>query len=90
MPPNTLAGLTAISGDMPRFPFTSSDSVFRVTPRARAAFVMGQAHRLNTLFQHYYAGVRRVFHGHGLLPFSGNRHNQHPPRHRQSEVPRAS
>jgi hypothetical protein len=31
---------TAISGDMPRFSFTSSDSVVRVTPRAAEASVM--------------------------------------------------
>jgi hypothetical protein len=28
--------------------------------------------------------VRWVLHGHGLVPFSGNRHNQRPPRRRQS------
>jgi hypothetical protein len=28
--------------------------------------------------------MRWVFHSHGLVPFSGNRHNQRPPRRRQS------
>ena len=36
----TLESVTAISGDMPRFSFTSSESVVRVTPRAAAASVM--------------------------------------------------
>ena len=40
LPPKTLDSLTAISGDMPRFSFTSSESVVRVTPRAAAASVM--------------------------------------------------
>jgi hypothetical protein len=31
---------TAISGEIPRFPFTNSDKVVRVTPRAAAACVM--------------------------------------------------
>jgi len=42
----------AISGDMPRFPFTSSESVFRVTPSASAACVMvnskGSMHSCST------------------------------------------
>src|SRR5258708_17498152 len=40
LPPKTLDSLTAISGEMPRFLFTSSDKVVRVTPRASAASVM--------------------------------------------------
>src|SRR5580704_12810625 len=40
LPPNTLDSLTAISGDMPRLSFTSSDNVVRVTPRGAAASVM--------------------------------------------------
>jgi hypothetical protein len=40
VPPKTLDSLTAISGDTPRFPFTSSESVLNVTPRAAAASVM--------------------------------------------------
>src|ERR1700686_1393617 len=40
LPPKTLDKRTAISGDMPRFPFTSSESVFRETPSASAACVM--------------------------------------------------
>src|ERR1035438_1015606 len=40
VPPKTFASLTAISGDMPRFALTSSESVLRVTPRAAAALVM--------------------------------------------------
>jgi hypothetical protein len=43
LPPKTLDSLTAISGEMPRFPFTGSDSVVRVTPRAAAASVMLKA-----------------------------------------------
>jgi hypothetical protein len=35
-----LDNLTAISGEIPRFPFTSSDKVVRVTPSAAAASVM--------------------------------------------------
>src|ERR1051326_7527515 len=52
LPPKTLDNLTAISGEMPRFPFTSSDRVVRVTPRAAAASVMlrpkGSIHWRNT------------------------------------------
>src|SRR5271165_6786530 len=52
LPPKTLVSLTAISGDMPRFPFTSSERVLRVTPRAAAASVMvnpkGSMHSCNT------------------------------------------
>src|ERR1039458_130366 len=52
LPPKTLYSLTAISGDMPRFPFTNSESVLRVTPRAAAACVMvkpeGSMHSCNT------------------------------------------
>src|SRR5216684_3384788 len=40
LPPKTFANLTAISGEMPRFPFTNSDKVVRVTPSAAAASVM--------------------------------------------------
>src|SRR5450759_3407107 len=51
--PKSLDSLTAISGDMPRFPCTSSDSVLRVTPRASAAWVMvkpvGSIHSCNTI-----------------------------------------
>jgi len=36
-PPNTFDSRTAISGEMPRFPFTGSDKVVRVTPSAAAA-----------------------------------------------------
>jgi hypothetical protein len=39
LPPKTLDSLTAISGDMPRLPFTSSESVVRVTPSAAAVMV---------------------------------------------------
>src|SRR5450755_209647 len=39
-PPKTFDNLTAISGDIPRFSFTSSESVLRVTPRASAASVI--------------------------------------------------
>lgn len=52
LPPKTLDNLTAISGEMPRLPFTSSDKVVRVTPRAAAACVMlnpkGSMHWRNT------------------------------------------
>src|ERR1039458_1983207 len=52
VPPKTFDSLTAISGDMPRFPFASSESVLRVTPRASAARVMvkpkGSIHSCNT------------------------------------------
>src|SRR5437868_2610492 len=52
LPPNTFSRRTAISGDMPRFSFTSSESVVRVTPRAAAASVMlspkGSMHWRNT------------------------------------------
>src|SRR5271157_1242009 len=40
LPPKTCDNLTAISGEIPRFPFTSSESVVRVTPSAAAASVM--------------------------------------------------
>src|SRR5437879_7343935 len=40
VPPKTFDNLTAISGEIPRFPFTSSESVLRVTPRASAASVI--------------------------------------------------
>src|SRR6266851_8393915 len=40
LPPKTLDNRTAISGEIPRFPFTSSDRVVRVTPSAAAASVM--------------------------------------------------
>ena len=40
LPPKTLDSLTAISGEIPRFPFTSSNNVVRVTPSAAAASVM--------------------------------------------------
>jgi hypothetical protein len=40
LPPKTLDSRTAISGDMPRFSFTSSDKVVRVTPRAAASSLM--------------------------------------------------
>src|SRR6266566_3856258 len=40
LPPKTLDNRTAISGEIPRFPFTSSDSVVHVTPSAAAASVM--------------------------------------------------
>lgn len=53
VPPKALDSLTAISGDMPRFPFTSSDSVLRDTPRVRAASVIvrrrGSMHSSNTI-----------------------------------------
>ncbi len=51
-PPKTLDSLTAISGDIPRFPLTSSESVLRLTPRASAASVMvkpkGSIHSFKT------------------------------------------
>src|SRR6185312_9093957 len=40
LPPKTFSSRTAISGEMPRFPFANSESVLRVTPRAAAAAVM--------------------------------------------------
>ena len=85
VPPKTLDSLTAISGDMPRFPLTSSESVLRVTPRAAAASVMvkpdGWMHWRKTT-----SGMRWVFHGHGLFSrSSGNRHNQRPPHRHQNE-----
>jgi len=40
LPPKTCESLTAISGEMPRFSLTSSESVVRVTPYAAAARVM--------------------------------------------------
>src|SRR6266403_3827675 len=40
LPPKTLESRTAISGEIPRFSFTSSDSVVRVTPSAAAASVI--------------------------------------------------
>jgi hypothetical protein len=36
LPPKTLERRTAISGEMPRFPLTSSESVVRVTLKAAA------------------------------------------------------
>ncbi len=52
LPPKTFDSLTAISGDMPRCPFTSSERVLRVTPRAAAASVIvrprGAIHSSNT------------------------------------------
>src|SRR5467141_1823454 len=51
-PPKTLESRTAISGEIPRFPFTSSDKVVRVTPSAAAASLMvkpkGSMHWRNT------------------------------------------
>jgi hypothetical protein len=38
--PKTLERRTAISGEIPRLPFTNSDSVVRVTPSAAAASVI--------------------------------------------------
>jgi hypothetical protein len=50
--PEHLRKPDAISGEMPRFPFTSSESVFRETPRASAASVIvkpkGSMHWRNT------------------------------------------
>jgi hypothetical protein len=40
LPPKTFDSLTAISGETPRLPFTSSESVLRETPRAWAAPVI--------------------------------------------------
>jgi len=40
LPPKTFDKRTAISGEIPRFSFTSSESVVRVTPSAAAASVM--------------------------------------------------
>src|ERR1700685_1816131 len=40
LPPKTFDNLTAISGEIPRFPLTSSDGVVRVIPSAAAASVM--------------------------------------------------
>ena len=52
VPPKTLDSLTAISGEIPRFSFTSSDKVVRVTPSAAAAAVIvkpkGSTHRRST------------------------------------------
>lgn len=52
LPPKTLDNRTAISGEIPRFSFTSSDNVVRVTPRNAAASVMlkpkGSMHWRNT------------------------------------------
>src|ERR1051326_2509274 len=79
----------AISGDMPRFPFTSSESVLRVTPRA-AASVMVKPKRFNALLQHDKACLGRILHDHEVVPFSGNRYNQRPPRRPQSGKPPAS
>jgi len=43
-----------------------------------------QAQRLDALAQHNASGVWWIFHGHGLVPFSGNRHNQ--PRRAEREA----
>ena len=43
-----------------------------------------QAQRLDALAQNNASGVWWIFHGHGPVPFSGNRHNQHPPPRRQN------
>jgi hypothetical protein len=83
LPPKALDKRTAISGDMPRFPLTSSESVFRVTPSAPGGLCDGQFQRLDALLQHNGARVGWVFHHHGPFSgFSGNRHNQHPRRGR--------
>ena len=43
-----------------------------------------QARRLDALTQNDASGMRWIFHGHGLVPFSGNRHNQRPSRRHQN------
>jgi len=40
LPPNTLDSLKAISGEMPRLPLTSSESVEQVTPGAAASVML--------------------------------------------------
>ena len=40
LPPNIFDSRTAISGEIPRLPFTSSDSFVRVTPSAAAVSVV--------------------------------------------------
>jgi hypothetical protein len=57
-----LESLTAISGDMPRFPFTSSESVLRVTPKSGGGVRDRQARWLDALAQNNASGVRWVFH----------------------------
>ena len=76
LPPKTLDNRTAISGETPRLPFTSSDGVVRVTPRAAAASVIvrpkGSMHCRST---------RRGAVDSSLacsISFSGNRLNQRP------------
>ena len=58
----------AISGEMPRLPLTSSESVVRVTPRARAACVMvrpsGSIHSQRTTLP----GCGGFFFGMGKAP----------------------
>ena len=49
-------------------------------PKGDGGVCDGLTDRLNALLQHDKARVGRVFHGHQMVPFSGNRHNQRPPR----------
>jgi hypothetical protein len=91
LPPNTWDNLTAISGDMPRFSFTNSDNVVRVTPRAAAAFVMlrpkGSMHWRKTKPP----GWGGFFIVMVQLPFSGNPRNlRQKHRYQQSGISPAS
>src|SRR5271166_938752 len=76
LPPNTLDKRTAISGEIPRFSFTSSDNVVRVTPRAELLGLWStpKARCIGA------AQSRRDVAGSSSAWFilrSGNRHNQH-------------
>jgi hypothetical protein len=87
----SLDSRTAISGDTPRFPFTSSESVLRDTPKAVAASVIvkpdGSMHWRKTMPPG--CGGFLIVMGSTFLS-SGNRHNQRPPRHHRSEKSLAS
>jgi len=65
LPPKTCESRMAMSGEMPRLPLTSSESLVRVTPRAFAAPRDGETERLNALAKNNTAGVRRILHRHG-------------------------
>src|SRR5437588_3243342 len=68
LPPKTLDNRTAISGEIPRFPFTSSDKCGARDSKGGGGIRDRQAQRLNALSQHKAAGVRWILHRHVQSP----------------------
>ncbi len=85
LPPNTCSSRTAISGEMPRFPFTSSESVERVTCNAAASVIVkprGLIQSCSTTLP----GCEGFFIRRVNSPPSGSPGNpRHAPHHRRSE-----